>query len=44
MNDQDRAIPTIELDCAPDTSRQADLIAGIIEGTPLVLPDEHPTP
>lgn len=35
---------TIELDCPPGAPRPADLISGIVEGTGLKLPEEHPTP
>lgn len=33
---------TIELDCPPGIIRPWDLIAGVIEGTPLTLPAKRP--
>jgi hypothetical protein len=35
---------TIDLDCPPGAPRPCQLIAGVIEGTGLELPAEHPTP
>lgn len=35
---------TIDLDCPPGGIRPSDLIAGVIEGTCLKVPETHPTP
>ena len=39
---RERTMQTIDLDCPPGAARPADLIGGIIAGTSLTLPAEHP--